>query len=72
MHETISDARDRNFSSLRVVHAEGTIKAMPVRSVTQFTVQLREILLQMEAEVLQLGRALLPALKPLPAAPESG
>jgi len=71
VHEAIPDACNRNLPLLRVIHAEGEIGTVPVRSVRQFAVQLRKILFQIETKVLQLERALLPAHESLPAAPEN-
>lgn len=72
VHETVSDARNSNFASLRVVHAKGEVRTMLVRSVTQFTVQCSKVLLHMKTKMLKIGRTLLPSHESKPATPESG
>jgi len=72
VYETIFDARDGNLPSLCIVHTKGPIRTVPVRSVTQFAVQFREVLLEMKTKVLEFGRTFLPARESKPTVPESG
>lgn len=70
--EAVPDARDDDLPSLRIVHAKGQIRTVPICSVTQFTVQFREVLLKMKAKMLQFWRVFLPSDESKPAMPESG
>ncbi len=71
VNETIFDARDDDISSLRIVHAKGKIGTVPVRSVTQFAMQFREVLLKMKTKVFKLCGSFLPTSESKPTMPES-
>jgi len=72
VHEAILDARNGNIPSLGVVHTEGTIGAVFVGVIHQFTMHFFEISFQVVAEVFEFCCALFSTHKSLPTMPEGG